>query len=171
MAPLRPILVVFGGLRGTGKTAVAQALAAKLALPAYRRYRVGYKILRGVSEIGVAGCTVANALAEANLRLGISVVATSVNPRFREPEWMEANSSTILSTSQKLRACALIPLGIVDGSRADQPTFPVTFSRPGRRDEACVGAVGWGAPYPGRVTMSLTDVVSRPEAYLLESPN
>ena len=70
-----PILVVFSGLPGTGKTSVARPLAARLhAL--YLRIDAIEQAMRdaGVSEVGVAGYAVANAVAEANLRLGRSVV-------------------------------------------------------------------------------------------------
>jgi len=78
---LRPVLIVFGGLPGTGKTTVAQALATKLKATYLRIDAIEQAIKSsGIGEVGAAGYMVANALAEANLKLGISVVADCVNP-------------------------------------------------------------------------------------------
>ena len=71
---LRPVLIVFGGLPGTGKTTVAQALATKLKATYLRIDAIEQAIKSsGIGEVGAAGYMVANALAEANLKLGISV--------------------------------------------------------------------------------------------------
>lgn len=78
-----PVLIVFGGLPGTGKTTVARAVAA--ALPAtYLRIDTIEQALRSsgmlAGDVGPAGYLVGYAQAEANLRLGLTVVADSVNP-------------------------------------------------------------------------------------------
>jgi predicted kinase len=79
----QPMLVVFGGLSGTGKTTLAKAIAKDLAAT-YLRIDVIEDALRAsgslASEIGAGGYAVAYALAESNLRLGVVVVADSVNP-------------------------------------------------------------------------------------------
>jgi predicted kinase len=78
---LRPILIVFGGLPGTGKTTVAQALATKLKATYLRIDAIEQAVKSsGIGEVGAAGYVVGNALAEANLKLGGSVVADCVNP-------------------------------------------------------------------------------------------
>ena len=77
------MLVVFGGLPGTGKTTLARGLARRLKAT-YIRIDTIEQALRdsGALAGGVddAGYRVAYALAADNLRLGISVVADSVNP-------------------------------------------------------------------------------------------
>jgi predicted kinase len=76
-----PFLVVFSGLPGTGKTTISKALAGKInAL--YLRIDTIEQAMKsaGTVKIGAAGYAVANALAEANLLLGHSVVADCVNP-------------------------------------------------------------------------------------------
>jgi len=77
------MLIVFGGLPGTGKTTLARAFAQE-RLATYLRIDTIEQALRSsemlAGEVGPAGYIVAYALAEANLRLGRIVVADSVNP-------------------------------------------------------------------------------------------
>jgi predicted kinase len=77
------MLIIFGGLPGTGKSTIAREVAR--ALPAvFLRVDVIEQAMRssGASDgdIGPDGYVVAQALAESNLRLGHHVVADSVNP-------------------------------------------------------------------------------------------
>lgn len=77
------MLVVFGGLPGTGKTTIAQAIARRFQAT-YLHIDVIEQALRSVfgstGGIGPEGYVVAYALAESNLKLGRSVVADCVNP-------------------------------------------------------------------------------------------
>ncbi|WP_153075065.1 AAA family ATPase [Paraburkholderia bonniea] len=76
------MLIVFAGLPGTGKTTVAQALARKLAAVYLRIDTLEQALIslgsRG-AEMGPAGYRAAYAVAQDNLRLGLSVVADAVN--------------------------------------------------------------------------------------------
>lgn len=76
------MLMAFGGLPGTGKTTVAQALARRLAA-VYLRIDTLEQALgnagSGREDIGPSGYLAAYAVAKDNLRLGLSVVADSVN--------------------------------------------------------------------------------------------
>ena len=76
-----PALIVFSGLPGTGKTTLSKALAARLRA-VYLRIDTIEQALKaaGAERIGPGGYAVANALAEANLLLGHSIVADCVNP-------------------------------------------------------------------------------------------
>lgn len=78
-----PMLIVFGGLPGTGKTTVARAVAASLSAT-YVRIDTIEQALRSsgvlAGDVGPAGYLVGYALAGSNLRLGRTVVADSVNP-------------------------------------------------------------------------------------------
>jgi predicted kinase len=78
---LRPVLIAFSGLPGTGKSTISIALAARLRA-VYLRIDTIEQTLKaaGTESMGPAGYAVANALAEANLLLGQSVVADCVNP-------------------------------------------------------------------------------------------
>jgi predicted kinase len=77
------MLVVFGGLPGTGKTTISRAVAARWTATYLRIDAIGQALRdAGISaaDVGAAGCVVANALAEANLAGGRRVVADCVNP-------------------------------------------------------------------------------------------
>lgn len=78
-----PLLIAFAGLPGAGKTTLARALAHTRGA-VYLRIDTIEQAIRDAGvlagEVGPAGYIVGNALAEANLRLGLSVVADSVNP-------------------------------------------------------------------------------------------
>ncbi|MBB3393204.1 putative kinase [Rhizobium sp. BK275] len=76
------MLIIFGGLPGSGKTTIARALAKRLGAVHLRIDTIEQTIrasgmLR--SEVGPAGYMVGYALAEDNLTLGNTVVADSVN--------------------------------------------------------------------------------------------
>ena len=80
---MRPHLIVFGGLPGTGKSTLAQRLVARrpaayLRIDAIEQALVSSGLLAG--DVGPAGYITAYALARSNLRAGMSVVADSVNP-------------------------------------------------------------------------------------------
>ena len=77
----RPVLIVFSGLPGTGKTTISKALALRMRA-VYLRIDTIEQAMKasGAENIGPAGYAVANAVAEANLLLGHSVVADCVNP-------------------------------------------------------------------------------------------
>ncbi len=80
---LQPMLIIFGGLSGTGKTTVARELARQLGA-VYLRIDSIEQAIRdsGAVEqpLNDAGYRVGYAVAEDNLRLGLTVVADSVNP-------------------------------------------------------------------------------------------
>ncbi|WP_416064040.1 AAA family ATPase [Rhizobium sp. ZK1] len=76
------MLIIFGGLPGSGKTTIARALAKRLGAVHLRIDTIEQMVrdsgmLR--SEVGPAGYMVGYALAEDNLTLGNTVVADSVN--------------------------------------------------------------------------------------------
>lgn len=78
------MLVVFGGLPGTGKTTLAEALAARLRGTYLRIDAIESALGRaGLSldgAAGIAGYLAAETVAEASLRAGSAVVVDAVNP-------------------------------------------------------------------------------------------
>ncbi|MDM0075114.1 AAA family ATPase [Variovorax sp. J2P1-59] len=76
------MLIVLGGLPGTGKTAMARELVARLP-SAYLRIDTIEAALMNMSalgDVGPAGYVLAYELAKSNLALGMTVVADCVNP-------------------------------------------------------------------------------------------
>jgi predicted kinase len=77
------VLVAFGGLPGVGKTTIARALARQLGAVHLRIDTIEYAIREsGVlnGTVDAAGYETAYAVAEDNLRLGLTVIGDSVNP-------------------------------------------------------------------------------------------
>ena len=87
------MLIIFGGLPGTGKTTIARELARQIGAIHLRIDSIEQAI-RDCSPDAVgldeAGYRVAYAVAEDNLRLGRTVVADSVNPlQITRDAWLE----------------------------------------------------------------------------------
>jgi predicted kinase len=77
------MLVVFGGLPGTGKTTIAREVARQTS-GTYLRIDTIEQALRTsdffAADVGPLGYEIAYALAKENLRIGKAVIADSVNP-------------------------------------------------------------------------------------------
>ncbi|MGJ3263404.1 MAG: AAA family ATPase [Salinarimonas sp.] len=83
MTPHPPLLVAFAGLPGAGKTTIARALALRLGAVFLRIDTIEAGLAQSVLRIDPAedaGYVVARALAEENLRQGLTVVVDGVNP-------------------------------------------------------------------------------------------
>ena len=74
------MLIIFGGLPGTGKSTLARLLAHKLKATHLRVDTVEAALVNQGQPVGPAGYTVAYGVAEDNLQLGQTVLADSVNP-------------------------------------------------------------------------------------------
>ncbi|WP_398500714.1 AAA family ATPase [Variovorax sp.] len=92
-------LIVLAGLPGVGKTQVARAIVAQrpavfLRIDAIEQAIAAARTQHGGS-VGIEGYAVAYALARANLALGQTVVADSVNPlEVTRAAWREVARST-----------------------------------------------------------------------------
>ena len=95
------MLVVFGGLPGTGKTTIAREVARRQGALYLRIDTIEHSIQAGVpgGGIGIAGYAVALALARENLSVGQVVVADAVNP---VPEARDAWRDTATRLSIRL---------------------------------------------------------------------
>jgi predicted kinase len=84
------LLVVFGGLPGTGKTTLSRELARRLAAVYLRVDTIEQSLKAAGLAVGATGYALANALAAENLMLGHTVIADSVNPvRASRDGWRE----------------------------------------------------------------------------------
>ena len=80
MTNLPPALIVFGGLPGTGKTAVSRELTIRLEATYIRIDAIEQTLQAAGLTVGTMGYAIANALAAENLKLGRVVIADCVNP-------------------------------------------------------------------------------------------
>ena len=91
------MLIVLGGLPGTGKTTIARELVA-LSHSVYLRIDTIEQALKkagSLKELGPAGYVVAYELARSNLVLGMNVVADCVNPlSITREAWRAVAAST-----------------------------------------------------------------------------
>lgn len=78
------MLIIFGGLPGTGKTTIARMLARRIRAMHLRIDTLEQEMLNvGIvtkEDFGPRGYIVAYALAADNLKVGLDVIADSVNP-------------------------------------------------------------------------------------------
>ncbi len=78
-----PVLVLIGGLPGTGKSTIAAALAKATATPYLRVDRIEQAVVAWTAlshPVGPVGYAVAHQLALEQLELGLDVIVECVNP-------------------------------------------------------------------------------------------
>jgi len=104
------MLIILGGLPGSGKTSVARTLARRLGAIHIRVDTIEQALRRSDAFTGSndhAGYVVAFAVAEDNLRLGRIVVADSVNPVSSSRDaWLAAARNTGVSVLQVELFCS-----------------------------------------------------------------
>jgi predicted kinase len=96
------VLIVFGGLPGTGKTTIARELARQIGATHLRVDSIEQAIRACaplIPPLHDAGYRIAYAMAEDNLRIGCTVVADSVNPlQITRDAWLEVGKHAHVST-------------------------------------------------------------------------
>jgi predicted kinase len=134
------MLIIFGGLPGTGKTTIARELARQLGAM-YVRIDSIEQAIRDSAPLGESlndeGYRVAYAIAEDNLRLGRIVISDSVNPiQLSRDAWIgvahnaqvrAAEVEVICSDSQQHRQRVETRLADINGLRL--PTWEQVVSR------------------------------------------
>ncbi|RUQ85155.1 adenylyl-sulfate kinase [Legionella septentrionalis] len=105
------MLIVFGGLPGTGKTTISKEIA-KILKAVYLRVDTIEQTIKNSKKglIGPEGYLISYAVAKENLQLGLSVVADSVNPiEITRNDWREiANSIGIKSLEVEIICSDLV---------------------------------------------------------------
>ena len=96
-----PMLIIFGGLPGSGKTTIARELARQIGAVYLRIDTVEQAIrVSGLNSqtMNDTGYQVAYAVAEENLRIGRTVIADSVNPlQLTRDAWIAVANSVSVS--------------------------------------------------------------------------
>jgi predicted kinase len=104
------LLIVFGGLPGTGKTTLAKAVAKKCAAVYLRLDTIemaihSSNVLR--DDVGPAGYVTAYWVAEENLRLGQPVVADAVNAlQITRDSWAQVARNALVSLVEVEVVCS-----------------------------------------------------------------
>ncbi|MDP9600920.1 Predicted kinase [Variovorax sp. YR750] len=140
------MLIVLGGLPGSGKTTIAREIAALIPC-AYLRIDTIEQALRSTgADVGPAGYVAAYALARSNLSLGQTVLADCVNPL---PVTREAWRAVAVDTGSRIVEVEIVCSDTAEHRRRveqrsiDVPGLvPPTWEAVQRHDY-----VPWGTPH------------------------
>jgi hypothetical protein len=139
---VRPLLVVFSGLPGTGKTTLARRLSRERNACYLRVDAVETALARVGTPVGASGYAVVHELAVSNLLLGHDVVVDAVNPvPVARAGWREQSRGgtriwLLSRPSWQIRSST------GDGSRNETLTSQVTCLRRGKRSRTGIGFRG-----------------------------
>lgn len=125
------MLIVLGGLPGTGKTAIARELALRSPSVFLRIDTIeqALKKVNSLEQVGPAGYVVAYELARSNLALGMTVIADCVNPLLVTREaWQPAQPLTF----SRLKSCAPTWPNTAGVWKAGELTFRTSLCQHGK---------------------------------------
>lgn len=105
------MLLIFGGLPGTGKSTIARLLASRLNAVWLRIDSIEQSLVQSekitMSDMGPAGYLVAYAIAADNLKLGNNVIADSVNPiAITRQDWRNVASESAVPVLEIEMICS-----------------------------------------------------------------
>lgn len=150
------MLIILGGLPGSGKTTLARLVARELAAVHLRIDTVEDALKdAGVAMTGPEGYLVAYQLAEDNLKLGLCVIADSVNPlEITRQAWREVATRA---------GAAFVQVEIVCSDRHEhRRRVEARYARAARRYEPSWEDVRRGAYEPWAGTDHVINTFSRP---------
>ncbi|GAA3025494.1 hypothetical protein GCM10010448_04190 [Streptomyces glomeratus] len=133
------MLIVMGGLPGTGKTTFARLLAARIGAVHLRADTIEQAIVRsGVARhpVGPVGYVVGYALAGEHLRQGLTVIAESANPlSVTHDAWRDTAAGTGVRVVEVEVVCShpAEHRRRVTSRSADTPDLPAAGLAAGRR--------------------------------------
>lgn len=152
------MLVVFGGLPGTGKTTIARRLAARWSATYLRIDAIEEAIRRAgmpAAGIGPTGYLVANALAASNLLNGLPVIADCVNPVRESREGWRATAARVSSRIVEIEVVCSDAAEHRRRVEAREPDIE-GFVLPTWRQVEQIGYAPWEEPHLVIDTVSLT---------------
>jgi len=134
------MLIIFGGLPGTGKTTIARSLARALKAVHLRVDTIEQALRNSGTlkdDVGPAGYMAAYRIAEENLRIGLPVIADSVNPlQVTREAWLAAAQRAGVEAAEVEVICSdeiehrrRVETRISDIERHMQPTWQDVVDR------------------------------------------
>ncbi|MGR9294641.1 AAA family ATPase [Rhizobium leguminosarum] len=133
------MLIIFGGLPGSGKTTIARALAERLNAVHVRVDTIEQAIrASGIADdAGPAGYIVAYGIAGDNLTLGRTVIADSVNPlRITRSAWLSVAQAAGVTAAEVEVVCSdkaehryRVETRLTDVEGLVKPTWQATCER------------------------------------------
>lgn len=130
------MLIIFGGLPGTGKTTMARALAARLRAVYLRIDTIEAPIIAAYGgDVADVGYRVGYGVAEDNLRLGRTVIADSVNPlRLTRDAWRAAASRAAAASVEVEIMCSDVE---EHRNRVERRTSDISRPKPPTWEQVC----------------------------------